>query len=127
MSLKSRSFMHPGPECCRKELLATGKGRTLMHIRGEEVYNYLFGRHFDLVSDHKSLVRLLSEKKPTFPQASARIIRWSLFLLRFEYTIKFRGTKKHANADALSRLPLPVVPKSEDCITRAGTTHRASG
>ena len=30
---------------------------------------------------------------------------------RFEYTIKVRGTKEHSNADALSRLPLPVTPE----------------
>ena len=28
----------------------------------------------------------------------------------FEYTLKFRNTTAHANADALSRLPLPVEP-----------------
>ena len=28
----------------------------------------------------------------------------------FEYTLKFRNTIAHANADALSRLPLPEVP-----------------
>ena len=35
-----------------------------------------------------------------------------LYLSMFEYTLKFRGTKEHANADALSRLPLPVEPAS---------------
>lgn len=30
----------------------------------------------------------------------------------FEYTLKFRNTTAHANADALSRLPLPVEPAS---------------
>ena len=43
---------------------------------------------------------------------SARVRRWSLYLSMFEYTLKFRGTKEHANADALSRLPLPVEPAS---------------
>ena len=28
----------------------------------------------------------------------------------FEYTLKFRQTTAHANADVLSRLPLPVEP-----------------
>ena len=33
-----------------------------------------------------------------------------LFLSEYEYTLKFRDTTAHANADALSRLPLPVTP-----------------
>ena len=43
-------------------------------------------------------------------QASARIFRWSLYLSMFEYTLKFRNTTAHANADPLSSLPLPEVP-----------------
>ena len=75
-------------------------------------YAYLFGHHFELVTDHKPLLGLFGEHKPTSPQASARVRRWSLYLAMFEYTLKFRGTKEHANADALSRLPLPVEPAS---------------
>ena len=77
----------------------------------KKFYNYLYGHKFDLVTDHKPLLRLLSEDKPTSPQASARVRRWSLYMSRFEYTIKFRGTKEHSNADPLSRLPLPVTPE----------------
>ena len=73
-------------------------------------YSYLFGHSFELITDHKPLLRLLGEHMPTSPQASARVRRWSLYLSMFEYTLKFRGTTAHANADALSRLPLPVEP-----------------
>ena len=73
-------------------------------------YSYLFGHPFLLITDHKPLLGLLSEQKPTSPQASARIRRWSLYLSMFEYTLQFRNTTAHANADALSRLPLPEVP-----------------
>ena len=64
------------------------------------------------MTDHKPLLGLFGEHKPTSPQASACVRRWSLYLSMFEYTLKFRGTKEHANADALSRLPLPVEPAS---------------
>ena len=62
------------------------------------------------MTDHKPLLGLLGESKPTSPQASARIRRWALYLSLFEYTLKFRRTTAHGNADALSRLPLPVEP-----------------
>ena len=60
--------------------------------------------------DHKPLLGLLSEQRSMSPQASARIRRWSLYLPMFEYTLKFRNTTAHTNADALSHLPLPEVP-----------------
>ena len=71
-------------------------------------YSYLFGHSFQLITDHKPLLSLLSECKFTSPQASARIRRWSLYLSQFEYRLTFCGTTVHANADVLSRLPLPI-------------------
>ena len=76
----------------------------------EKVHSYLFSHSFKLVTDHKPLLALLSEHRGTSPQASARIRRWSLLLSMHEYTLKFRRTEAHGNADALSRLPLPVAP-----------------
>ena len=78
-------------------------------------HTYLFGHAFELVTDHKPLLALLSECKASSPQASARVRRWSLFLSSYEYTIKFRGTELHGNADALSRLPLSEeLPANEE-------------
>ena len=68
--------------------------------------DYLFGRPFELITDHKPLLGLLKEDKAVPVQASARIKRWSLFLSNYEYTLVLRNTTAHANADALSRLPL---------------------
>ena len=70
----------------------------------------MYGRSFDLVTDHKPLLALMSEHRPTSPQASARVKRWSLLLSAYEYTLLFRGTEEHQNADTLSRLPLPEMP-----------------
>ena len=36
-------------------------------------HSYLFGHPFDLITDHKPLLALLNEHKPTSPQASARV------------------------------------------------------
>ena len=73
----------------------------------KKFYAYLFGKPFELLTDHQPL---LGQGRSTSPQASARIRRWSIYLSMFEYTLKFRRTTAHANADALSRLPLPVEP-----------------
>ena len=72
--------------------------------------SYLLGHLFELITDHKPLITLFHQHKPTSCQASARICRWSLQLAAYEYTITFCGTKLHSNADALSRLPLPDAP-----------------
>ena len=73
-------------------------------------HDYVFGRPFQLITDHKPLLGLLRENKAMSPQASARIKRWSLFLSSYEYSLLFRSTTAHANVDALSRLPLPEEP-----------------
>ena len=72
---------------------------------------YLFGHHFTLQTDHKPLMTLFNETKEIPTQASGRIRRWALTLAAYEYTIACRTTKQHANADAMSRLPLPETPK----------------
>ena len=75
-------------------------------------HDYLVGHHFLPCTDHKPLLVLLNEHRA--PQASARIRSWSLFLSAYEYNLKFRDTLSHSNADALSRLPLAVVPSETD-------------
>ena len=70
-------------------------------------HSYLLGHSFELITDHKPLITLFHQHKPTSSQASVRIRQWSLQLAAYEYTITFRDTKLHSNADALSRLPLP--------------------
>ena len=79
----------------------------------KKFHSYVFGHCFELVTDHKPLLALLHEHKSTSAQASARICRWSLFLSAYEYTICFRKTQDHGNADALSRLSLQrTVPST---------------
>ena len=78
----------------------------------KKFHDYLYGRHFTLYSDHKPLQYLLSESKQIPILASSRIQRWALTLAAYSYEIKHKPGKQLANADALSRLPLPDQPKS---------------
>ena len=59
-----------------------------------------------MITDHKPLTTLLGHKRGIPTLAAARLQRWAVILSAYSYTIKFRGTKEHANADGLSRLPL---------------------
>ena len=74
-------------------------------------HKYLYGRHFVLITDHKPLVSILGPKKGIPILAAARMQRWAL-LLSTAMIIVYRSTKAHANADALSRVPLKGTEKS---------------
>ena len=50
--------------------------------------------------------QLTSATKGIPSLAATRLPRWALQLAAHNYTIELRPTKVHANADALSRLPL---------------------
>ena len=82
-----------------KEGLACVVGVTRFH-------SYLWGHHFTLQTDHKPLLTLFNENKPIPQQAANRIQRWAWKLASYEYSIEWRASSQHSNADALSRLPL---------------------
>ena len=73
-------------------------------------HQYLFGRPFTILSDHKPLQHLFAETKGIPALASARIQRWALTLSAYNYTIEYKPGATHSNADGLSRLPLPDAP-----------------
>ena len=72
----------------------------------KKFHQYLYGHHFTLATDHKPLLGLFKESRSVPAQASARIQRWALTLAAYEYTLTYKNSGAHANADALSRLPL---------------------
>ena len=68
-------------------------------------HQFLYGRTFILVTDHKPLLSLFGPTKATPSLAANRLARWALMLSQYQYTVEYRQTKDHGNADALSRLP----------------------
>ena len=86
-----------------KEALACVFGVKKFHC-------YIYGRHFSLISDHKPLLSLFNGNRPIPVQASARIQRWALTLASYEYDLHHRSSQDNANADGVSRLPLPETP-----------------
>ena len=77
----------------RKELLA-----ILAFIR--QYRHYLLGNLFIIRTDHKSLRWLLN-----FKSIEGQLARWIEELSQYNMLIQHRAGKKHANADALSRIP----------------------
>ena len=69
-------------------------------------HHFLYGRKFILITDHKPLLTLFGPTKATPSLAANRLARWALMLSQYEYTIEYRKTSDHGNADALSRLPV---------------------
>ncbi|KAL5475306.1 hypothetical protein EMCRGX_G027394 [Ephydatia muelleri] len=77
----------------------------------DKFHQYLYGRHFTILSDHKPLQYLFAVDRPIPQMVSPRVQRWALTLSAFDYTISFRAGKLQGNADALSRLPLQHSPE----------------
>lgn len=86
-------------------------------------HQFLYGREFILITDHRPLVSLFGPTKGTPALAANRLARWALILSQYEYTIEYRNTEQHGNADALSRMPLgpdsefDVEEENEDSAT----------
>ncbi|UYV80096.1 K02A2.6-like, partial [Cordylochernes scorpioides] len=71
---------------------------------------YLLGRKFEILTDHKPLVGIFNPKKPIPQVLSPRMLRWCLTLAAYTYSIEYKPGKVNCNADALSRLPLNECP-----------------
>ncbi|XP_049276119.1 uncharacterized protein K02A2.6-like [Rhipicephalus sanguineus] len=84
-----------------KEVLALMFGVTKFR-------QYLWGREFEAITDHKPLLGLLSPDKRVPEMCSPRIMRWALMFGAYNYKLTYRPGASIANADGLSRLPLPV-------------------
>ncbi|XP_054830333.1 uncharacterized protein K02A2.6-like [Eublepharis macularius] len=83
-----------------KEALALVAGVKKFH-------DYVYGRRFEITTDHKPLLGLLAADRQTPQVMSPRMLRWSVFLSAYDYQLSYRPGKAIGHADALSRLPLP--------------------
>ena len=71
-------------------------------------HQYLYGRKFTIVTDNKPLIHLFKPSAPSPMQSAARLQRWSLILASYDYSIQYRSSVNHSNADSMSRLLLPA-------------------
>ena len=77
---------------------------------------YLFGVYFVVFTDHQCLQQIckIGETKP-------RIQRWMEFLSAYNFRLSYRRGQDNANADFLSRLPLPLI--AEDISGASALTY----
>ena len=61
----------------------------------------IYGKHITIYTDHNPLQYLNKVKHP-----NSRLMRWSIVMSEYDYTIKYKPGKCHQNADALSRFPI---------------------
>ena len=70
-------------------------------------HQYIYGRHFTLITDNQPLAVILGPKRGIPPIAAMRLQRWAVTLAAYTYTVKVKSTVANANADCMSRLSLP--------------------
>ncbi|UYV76723.1 K02A2.6-like, partial [Cordylochernes scorpioides] len=80
---------------------------------------FIYGRKFILITDHKPLVTILGSRSGIPTLSTSRLQRWALILSAYTYDIKFRRTQDHGNADLLSRFPVGCeeIPRLNNVYT----------
>ncbi|XP_053968616.1 uncharacterized protein K02A2.6-like [Anastrepha ludens] len=85
----------------------------------KRIHQYLYGRPFTLITDHKPLVSIFNPSSQLPTMTSHRLQRWAITLMTYKYDVKYRKTAENEYADALSRLPLgpdEEFVKQEACL-----------
>lgn len=100
IAFASRSLTHS-----EKNYSQIDKEATAIYWGIRKFFQYLYGRKFVLITDNKPLTMIFNPHKGLPPLSASRMIHYALYLSGFDYTIEFRSTHEHGNADYLSRFP----------------------
>jgi len=74
-----------------------------------QFHQYVYGRTFTLVTDHRPLCNILGEKEGIPPLAAARMQRWALVLSAYQYKMQHIPGNQNYCANYMSRLPSPCM------------------
>ena len=84
----------------------------------KKFHQYLYGRKFTLITDHKPLVSIFSPNKNLPTMTVQRLQRYALTLMAYQFDIQYKKTSEHGNADGLSRLTTSSDRKFDEFETR---------
>lgn len=77
----------------------------------DKFHQFLYGRKFEMITDHKPLIAIFSPSKSLSACTSQRLNRYAIKLMAYNFDIRYKPTKLHGNADGLSRLPVGNDPE----------------
>lgn len=87
-------------------------------------HQYLYGRKFTLVTDNRPLAVILGPKRGIPSIAAMRLQRWAVTLAAYRYDVKVKSSEANANADCMSRLPLPETADIDGEISSILAVHQ---
>ena len=70
----------------------------------QKFHRYVYGRKFELQTDHQPLLAIFGNKKGIPVHTASRLQRYALILLAYDFNIRYVNTKSFAYADFVSRL-----------------------
>lgn len=80
-------------------------------------HNYLMGRKFTIVTDHKPLLGIFDPKRPMPTMLSPRLTRIAIALTSHSYEIIYKPGAQIGFADRLSRWPQPIPDEQEQSLS----------
>ncbi|XP_031333974.1 uncharacterized protein K02A2.6-like [Photinus pyralis] len=113
-------YIHRKLDNCQVKYSQIDKESLAIKWAVEKLNIYLVGRQFTLITDHAPLIHIFGVRRKKLPTLCAtRLLHYAIFLQDFSFTIKYRKSEEHGNADFLSRLPqhssdLRQAPTSDD-------------
>lgn len=103
IAFTSRTLQASERNCAQleKEALALIFGIKMFH-------QYIFGRRFTLITDHKPLLAILEPKKGIPSLAAARLLRWAILLSAYNNDLEFKPTDLLAMPTGYPVCPFPL-------------------